>query len=108
AQATAELNSARREYESSVQQAYFEVKNQLLAADTASQVLKIYREGLIPQATTDYQAGLAAYQSGNQDFETLLSSFLDVLNLDEEYWKSLAEHETALAKIEQLTGVAIF
>jgi outer membrane protein TolC len=107
AQAVEELNRSRREYESRVQQTYFEVKDELVAIETSEQFLKIYREGLIPQAMASYRAGLAAYEAGNEDFETLLSSFLDVLNFDEEYWKSLADHETAVARIEQLTGVNI-
>jgi outer membrane protein TolC len=106
-QAVEELNHSRREYESHVQQAYFEVKDELIAADTAEQLLKIYREGLIPQAMAAFRAGLAAYETGRENFEALLAGFLDVLNFDEEYWKSLADHETALARIEQLTGVSI-
>ncbi len=107
AQAAAELNQSRREYEAQVQQAYFDVKDQYLAADADAKVLKIYREGLIPQAAATFQAGLAAYQSGQQDFQTLISSFLDVLNLDTEYWRTLAAHETALARLERLTGVKL-
>ncbi len=107
AEAAEQLNSARRTYEAQVQQTYFEVRDQYLVADSDSRVLKIYREGLIPQATATFQAGLVAYQSAQQDFETLLSSFLDVLNLDIEYWRTLAEHESALARLEQLTGVQI-
>jgi hypothetical protein len=37
----------------------------------------------------------------------LLSSFLDVLHMDEEYWQNTAEHETALARLEQLTGLSL-
>jgi cobalt-zinc-cadmium efflux system outer membrane protein len=107
AEAAEQLNSARRTYEAQVQQIYFEVRDQYLVADSDSKVLKIYREGLIPQATATFQAGLAAYQSAQQDFQTLLSSFLDVLNLDIEYWRTLAEHESALARLEQLTGLQI-
>ncbi len=107
AEAAAQLNQSRREYEAQVQQAYFDVKDQYLAADADSKVLKIYRQGLIPQATATFQAGLAAYQSGQQDFQTLISSFLDVLNLDTEYWRTLAHHETALARLERLTGVTL-
>ena len=112
-QAVEELNQSRREYESHVQQAYFDVRDQCLSAETASQMLKIYREGLIPQGMATFRAGLAAYQAGsalssNNDFESLLSSFIDVLHFDEEYWKTLADHETALARIEQLTGVKIY
>lgn len=107
AQASEELNQSRREYEAQVQQTYFEVKDQYLAADTGAKVLKMYREGLIPQATATFQAGLAAYQSGNEDFQSLLASFLDVLNFDKEYWRTLADHETALARLERLTGVSL-
>jgi outer membrane protein TolC len=106
-QAVEELNRSRREYEGQVQSAYFDVRNQYIAADTASQMLKIYREGLIPQALATYQAGLASYQAGTLDFESLFSVFLDVLNFDGEYWKTLMEHETALARIEQITGVPL-
>ena len=106
-QAVEELNRSEREYESQVQTAYFDVRNQYIAAETASQMLKIYREGLIPQALATYRAGLASYQTGSLDFESLFSSFLDVLNFDGEYWKTLMEHETALARIEQITGVAL-
>ena len=107
AQATEELNRSQREYEASVQQAYFDVRDQFVTADTAAQLLKIYREGLIPQATATFQAGLAAYQSNREDFQTLLSSFLDVLNFDIDYWRALADHESALAHIERLTGVTL-
>ncbi|HYL34778.1 MAG TPA: TolC family protein [Bryobacteraceae bacterium] len=107
AQAVEELNRSRREYESQVQTAYFDVRNQYIAAETASQMLKIYREGLIPQALATYQAGLVSYQTGGVDFETLFSSFMDALTFDGEYWKTLLEHETALARIEQITGVPL-
>lgn len=107
AQATEELNGSRRDYEAQVQQTYFEVKDQFVRAETAARLLKIYREGLIPQATGTFDAGLAAYQVGREDFQTLLDSFLDVLNLDIEYWRTLADHETALARLEQLTGIAL-
>lgn len=106
-QAVEELNRSKREYESQVQAAYFDVRNQYIAAQTASQMLKIYREGLIPQALATYQSGLAAYQTGTLDFESLLTSFMDVLNFDQEYWKALLTHETALARIQQLTGVPL-
>lgn len=106
-QAVEELNRSRREYESQVQTAYFQVRDQYIAADTASQLLKIYRDGLIPQALATYQAGLAAYQTGTLDFESLLSAFKDVFNFDEEYWKALFDHESALSRLEQLTGVQL-
>ena len=107
AQSVEELNRSRREYESQVQSAFFDARNQVIAAETASQMLKIYREGLIPQALATYQAGLASYQTGRLDFESLFSAFMDVLNFDSQYWKTLLDHETALARIEQVAGTPL-
>ncbi len=104
-QAVEELNRSEREYESQVQSAYIDVRNQYIAAEIASQMLKIYRERLVPQALATYRAGLASYKTGSLDFESLFSTFMDVLNFGGEYWKTQMGHETALARIEQITGV---
>ena len=107
AQAAEELHRSRREYEAQVQEAYFDIRDQYLRAETAARILKMYREGLIPQAAGTFKAGVAAYEANRQDFETLLASFLDVLHLDEEYWRTLLDHETALARLEQAAGISL-
>jgi outer membrane protein, heavy metal efflux system len=107
AQAEAEMNRSRSESEVQSQQVAFEVRSEYETAQKTAELLKIYREGLLPQARTGFQAGIAAYQNNRQDFQALLASFLDVLHLDEEYWKSIAERETALARLEQLTGLSL-
>ena len=81
------------------------MQDQYVSATTSAEQLKIYREGLIPQSEATLRSGLAAYQANRQDFETLLSSFLDVLSLQIEYQRELADHESALAQLEALTGV---
>ena len=78
-----------------------------MRAKTSEDRLKIYTDGLVPQSEATFRAALAAYQSNRQDFESLLSSFLDVLNLDLEYRNELVEHESALAELERLTGVDV-
>jgi outer membrane protein, heavy metal efflux system len=75
-------------------------------AQSSAEQLKIYKDGLIPQSNAAFQSALASYQSNRQDFETLLSSFTDVLNLEIEYQRELADHEVALARLEMLTGVS--
>jgi cobalt-zinc-cadmium efflux system outer membrane protein len=107
AQAEAELSRSHSELEAQSQQAASELKVQYETAQKTSDLLKIYKEGLLPQARAGFQAGIAAYQNNRQDFESLLSSFLDVLHLDEEYWQNTAERETALARLEQLTGLSL-
>ncbi len=107
AQAEADLSQSRSEFEVQSQQVAFDLRNEYDTADKTAELLKIYREGLLPQARAAFEAGVAAYQNNRQDFQALLASFLDVLHLDEEYWQSLAERDTALARIEELTGLSL-
>lgn len=107
AQAEAELSRSRSEYEVRSQQVAYELRSEYETERKTAELLKIYREGLLPQARAGFQAGIAAYQNNRQDFQAVLASFLDVLHLDEEYWKGIAERETALARLEQLTGLSL-
>jgi cobalt-zinc-cadmium efflux system outer membrane protein len=107
AQARADQDRARSESETQTQQIAFALRQEFLTQEKSAELLKIYREGLIPQAHAELQAGMAAYQSNRQDFQALLASFLDVLKLDGEYWQTLAEHETAWARIEEMTGLPL-
>lgn len=107
--AEAEQNQQRadQEMQAEVQRVLSEVQQQYVSVQASTERLNIYRDGLIPQSEATFRAGLAAYQANRQDFETLLSSFLDVLNLDLEYRRELADHESAVAKLERLTGVSL-
>jgi outer membrane protein, heavy metal efflux system len=107
AQAESDRDRAKSEHEMQLQQTAFQLCQQFITAEKSAELLKIYREGLLPQARAELQAGMAAYQSNRQDFQALLASFLDVLKLDEEYWQTLSEHETALAQMEEVTGVML-
>lgn len=107
AQAEAELNRSRSESEARSQQVAYELRSEYETEQKTAELLKIYREGLLPQARASFQAGIAAYQNNRQDFQAVLASVLDVLHLDEEYWKNVSERETALARLEQLTGMSL-
>jgi cobalt-zinc-cadmium efflux system outer membrane protein len=107
AQAEADLSKSRSEFEGQTQQVAFELRTEFEIAQKTTELLKIYREGLLPQARAEFEAGVVAYESNRQDFQALLASFLDVQHLDEEYWQSAAEHETALARLEELTGLSL-
>ena len=107
AQAKANLAQSQSEAESQSQQVGFELRTAFDTAQKDADLLKIYRDGLLPQARAEFQSGLAAYQNNRQEFQSLFTSFLDVLNQDEQYWQTLADRETALAQIEQLTGLSL-
>ena len=107
AQAEAEKLRAGSELQAQSQQLAGDLRSQYVIVQQTSKLLKIHREGLSPQARSEFQSGLAAYQSNKQDFQALLTAFLDVLHLDEDYWQNVAEYETAIARLEQLTGLSL-
>ena len=107
AEAQENQERARQELDSESQRVLSEVQQQYVRAETSEERLKIYSDGLVPQSEATFQSALSAYQSNRQDFESLLSGFLDVLNLDLEYRSELVEHESALAELERLTGVDV-
>lgn len=106
AEAKVNVERARLEEDAQMQEAAAEVQKQLVALRTSEEQARLYREGLIPQSQASFQTGMAAYQTGGADFETLLSSLLDVQNMELAYQQTLLEHERALARIERLTGVS--
>ena len=83
------------------------LRQQYVAVGRSAELLSIYRDGLLPQAKAELQAGFAAYQSNRQDLQALLASFRDVLKLDEEYWQVLSDREVAIGQIEELTGLSL-
>jgi cobalt-zinc-cadmium efflux system outer membrane protein len=107
AEALENQERARQELDAESQRVLSEVQQQYVRAKTSEERLKIYSNGLVPQSEATFQSALSAYQSNRQDFESLLSGFLDVLNLDLEYRNELVEHESALAELERLTGVDV-
>src|SRR5581483_69227 len=85
AQANEEREQANQELRAETQRQLAEVQSQYVLAQTSTEQLKIYQEGLVPQSEATFRSALAAYQSNRQDFASLLSSFMDALNLQLEY-----------------------
>jgi cobalt-zinc-cadmium efflux system outer membrane protein len=81
-----------------------EVAEQLAALRTTEEQLKIYREGLLPQSDAAFNAGMAGYRAGKQDYQPLLASYSDTLRLAIEYQQLAADHEMGLAHLERLLG----
>jgi len=103
-QAALELASARSQLHAHELDAGASAEDQLIAIHTADRVLKIYSQGLIPQAESSMQAAMAAYRVSKVDFQTLISAFVDLLNVRQEYYRELADHEIAVARLEQIIG----
>jgi len=90
-----------------LQQQLAEIQQGYVKATSDEELLKEYREGLIPQSDAAYRATLNAYGSNREQFIRVLTYFADVLNLKLEYAQTLQDHEAALAHLESLTGATL-
>src|SRR5437879_9319495 len=74
AHAEAEQLRARSQLQAQSQQVASELRSQYVIVQQTSELLKIHREGLSPQARSEFQAGIAAYHSNKQDFQARLTA----------------------------------
>jgi cobalt-zinc-cadmium efflux system outer membrane protein len=107
AEASESLEQSRQQLDSQVQQQLAEAKKQYIAVKNTAELLTEYRDGLLPQARAAFLAEQTDYKSGKQAFAPVLSSLLDVLSFERDYQQALLDHETALARLETLTGAQL-
>jgi len=103
-EAQAKLAQAESEKQARLVQMQSDLGEQIAIAQTSEQQLKVYDDGLLPQSEAALNAGLAGYSAGKQEYQGLLASFSDTLQLAIERERTLAEHESAIARIEGLIG----
>jgi outer membrane protein, heavy metal efflux system len=106
-EAQAKLAQARAEKDSRLRQVESDLGEQIAIVQTSEQELNVYEEGLIPQSEAALNAGLAAYRTGKQGYQDLLASFADTLQLAIQRERTVAEHESGIARIEGLIGEEI-
>lgn len=107
AAAAEDANRARHEMDSAAQQQLAAVQKQFIAATSTAEQLKEYDDGLIPQAEAIFRSEQASYAADKQEFAPVLSSLLDLLSLESDSQQTLLEHETALVRLETLTGASL-
>jgi outer membrane protein TolC len=107
AEATEKRSESQQTLNAHLQQQLAEAQEEYVKATSDEELLKEYREGLIPQSDASYRATLSAYSSNREQFTHVLTYFTDVLSLKLEYAQTLVDHETALAHLETLTGATL-
>jgi outer membrane protein TolC len=104
AEATENLLGAEKMRDNRLNEVRFELKQQYLSAKASERLLTLYSKGVVPQSSLALESSMASYQVGNVDFLSLLANFTTLLNYETDYYRQLADYQTALARIEALTG----
>jgi hypothetical protein len=101
------LAQSRDALDAHLQQQLATTQEEYVKAISDADLLREYREGLIPQSEAAYRATLSAYGSNKEQFSHVLESFTSILQLKLAYAQTLEEHEAALARLETLTGATL-
>lgn len=86
---------------------FFEVKEQYLAIKAAENLIRLYKDGIVPQSSVALESSMSAYQVGSVDFLTVLTNYTTLLDYETEYYRELANRNIALARLEPMTGVEL-
>jgi cobalt-zinc-cadmium efflux system outer membrane protein len=106
-EAAERLAEAQQLLDSHLQQQLAEAQQQYAQIQGDAELLKEYREGLLPQSDAAYRSTLNSYAANREQFIHVLTYFTDVLNLKLQFAQTLADHETSLAHLESLTGATL-
>ena len=86
----------------------FELRTEFDTAEKTAELLKIYRDGLLPQTRVEFESGLAAYQNNQTGFSAapcIRSSMFCI------WTKSIGRASPTarrhLARLEELTGLSL-
>lgn len=107
AEAAEDLISAEKMRDNRLNEVRFELKQQYLAAQASERLVSLYSKGIVPQSSLALESSMASYQVGKVDFLSLLANFTTLLNYETDYYRQLADSQTAIARMESLTGTAI-
>jgi outer membrane protein, heavy metal efflux system len=73
-------------------------------AKSAEQMIDLYDKAILPQAELALESSRSSYSVGNADLLSVISNFSIIYGYQLDYYRQLADHETALARIEAITG----
>jgi outer membrane protein TolC len=103
-QAAEDKQSAESQLRAARLSAVSDLRSAAVEARSQEHIITLYHDGLIPQAEATLSSATAAYRTGKVDFQTLLSAVIDLLNLREGYYRAIADHEIAVARVKQIIG----
>jgi outer membrane protein TolC len=99
-----EIERSKHSYQSKLQQVTFNIKDAYIGARTAQSLIRLYRQGIIPQATASLDSALSAYEVGNIDFLNLIDNALTVLNYELRYHEETSGYFQNLVRLEESLG----
>lgn len=106
-EASLNLEAARRMEANQLTLVRYRVKQDYVEQEAADRLMKLYQQGLVPQSRLALESSLASYETGAIEFQSVLGNFTAILEYELSYHQQLANHQKALARLEELTGLEL-
>ena len=106
-EALAERQAAKSQLDAMKNTALLAVREMFVRARAAEKSVAFYQEGLLPQAQQSFEATVAAYQTGQVNFATMLEGQRTIRETRLGYYKALVEHEQSVVDIEKAVGATL-
>lgn len=74
--------------------------------DSSAQLMELYRTGLIPKGTQDFELALNGYVNGKTEAFAVISRLKNLIDYQVAYWQKFSDKGKAVARVEALLGTA--
>lgn len=96
--------AAQDAYQAAVDRLHAAIKDRYEILQRLDEQIKLYGQGIIPQARQAAESSLAAYQAGALDFASLTQNFIALYNAELKWQEYLRDFEATWAELEWLVG----
>lgn len=103
----ARLESSKSGFDSAKNDLTFMVTEDYLKARSSENLIKLYKEKIIPQASLTVESSLASYQVNKTDFLALLADINTYFSYQMAYYRELTGLWTSIARLEEFSAKEI-
>lgn len=104
-EAEASLSQARSELQATRLMVSSGLRDNYSMLKTSERLMDLYKTGLIPKATQDFEAAIAGYTSGKIEAITVITRLKSLIDSELLYWQQFVEKEKAAARFTAMAGI---
>jgi outer membrane protein TolC len=101
------LSQFRREFEATDQAVHYRIQDDYFMAQTSEQLVRLYGQTVMPQASLALESALISYERGLVDFLTVFTNYVTVVEYEMNYYEELENYYLALTRLEEMTALQL-
>jgi cobalt-zinc-cadmium efflux system outer membrane protein len=102
-EAKANIRQAKQELEAVKLMIAAALRDNYSMLRSTEKLMDIYKNGLIPKNTQDFEQSLAGYSTGKTEAINVISRLKTLLDYETQYWSQFVEREKAIARLHAIT-----